>query len=183
MVSPCVQFNNNPQSTKSYDFVREHNDAVNRIDFIVPRAEIKVDFEPGTVTDVKQHDGSILAPRQADPAYDPHDRAKAMAYLQERHAQAKSSRACSTSMRTRDDLHANLNTVETPLNKLGEKELCPGSKAWPRSTRVSVSIPPPLTGEVDCERRKEQVAELRQCRRRPPSPLRSPPPPFAGEEN
>src|ERR1700683_2484680 len=49
VVSPCVQFNNNPASTKSYDFVREHNDAVNRIDFMVPRAPISVDFEPGTV--------------------------------------------------------------------------------------------------------------------------------------
>ena len=27
------------------------------------------------------------------------------------------------------DLHAHLNTVATPLNKLGESELCPGSKA------------------------------------------------------
>jgi 2-oxoglutarate ferredoxin oxidoreductase subunit beta len=26
-----------------------------------------------------------------------------------------------------DDLHANLATVDTPLNALGEKELCPGS--------------------------------------------------------
>ena len=52
VVSPCVQFNNNPQSTKSYDFVREHNEAVNRLDFIEPRAEITVDYEPGTVTTV-----------------------------------------------------------------------------------------------------------------------------------
>ena len=27
------------------------------------------------------------------------------------------------------DLHGHLNTVETPLNTLGEKELCPGSAA------------------------------------------------------
>lgn len=26
-----------------------------------------------------------------------------------------------------EDLHAHLNTVETPFNKLGEKELCPGA--------------------------------------------------------
>jgi len=25
------------------------------------------------------------------------------------------------------DMHANLNTVEAPLNRLSEKELCPGS--------------------------------------------------------
>ena len=28
-----------------------------------------------------------------------------------------------------DDLHAHLNTVEQPLNALGDKELCPGSTA------------------------------------------------------
>jgi len=44
---------------KSYDFVREHNDAVNRIDFIVPKGEITVDYAPGTVETVRQHDGSI----------------------------------------------------------------------------------------------------------------------------
>jgi len=26
-----------------------------------------------------------------------------------------------------EDLHAHLNTVETPFNTLGEKELCPGA--------------------------------------------------------
>jgi hypothetical protein len=34
VISPCVAFNNHPGSTKSYDYVREHNEAVSRIDFI-----------------------------------------------------------------------------------------------------------------------------------------------------
>src|ERR671939_904731 len=60
-VSPCVAFNNHPDSTKSYDYVREHNEAVNRLDFMTPREEITVDYEPGTVEIVEQHDGSKLA--------------------------------------------------------------------------------------------------------------------------
>ncbi|MBS0275964.1 MAG: 2-oxoacid:ferredoxin oxidoreductase subunit beta [Proteobacteria bacterium] len=127
IVSPCVQFNNNPQSTKSYDFVREHNDAVNMIDFIVPRAEIRADYEPGTITEVKQHDGSILRLNKLDPAYDPHDRAKAMAYLQERHAHGEVVTGLLYIEENADDLHHHLNTAKTPLNKLGEKALCPGS--------------------------------------------------------
>jgi 2-oxoglutarate ferredoxin oxidoreductase subunit beta len=127
IVSPCVQFNNNPQSTKSYDFVREHNDAVNMIDFIVPRAEIKADYEPGTVTEVKQHDGSVLRLNKLDPAYDPHDRSKAMAYLQERHAHGEVVTGLLYIEENADDLHHHLNTVKTPLNKLNEKALCPGS--------------------------------------------------------
>src|SRR6195256_5189325 len=34
VISPCVAFNNNEGSTKSFDYVREHNEAVNRLDFI-----------------------------------------------------------------------------------------------------------------------------------------------------
>ena len=31
--------------------------------------------------------------------------------------------------KTATDMHANLNTVDVPLNTLSEKELCPGYKA------------------------------------------------------
>src|SRR5437016_4481747 len=48
-ISPCVAFNNHPGSTKSFDYVREHNEVVNRLDFITPREEITVDYAPGTV--------------------------------------------------------------------------------------------------------------------------------------
>src|ERR1700690_3104481 len=39
IISPCVQFNNHAGSTKSFDFVREHNESMNRLDFIVDRKE------------------------------------------------------------------------------------------------------------------------------------------------
>src|SRR3981189_2633005 len=37
VLSPCVAFNNHEGSTKSFDYVREHNEAVNRLDFITGR--------------------------------------------------------------------------------------------------------------------------------------------------
>ncbi len=49
VISPCVAFNNHPGSTKSYDYVREHNESLNRIDFIESREEITTQYEPGTV--------------------------------------------------------------------------------------------------------------------------------------
>src|SRR5580658_8693327 len=48
VISPCVQFNNHAGSTKSFDFVREHNEAMNRLDFIVGKAPIVTGYEPGT---------------------------------------------------------------------------------------------------------------------------------------
>src|SRR6266513_2376185 len=63
-ISPCVALNNHPGSTKSFDYVREHNEAVNRLDFMTPREEITVDYAPGAVEIVEQHDGSKLALRK-----------------------------------------------------------------------------------------------------------------------
>ena len=86
VISPCVAFNNHPGSTKSYDYVREHNEAVSRIDFITPRSEITVEAAPGEVVDVRQHDGSLLRLRSLHPEYDPTDRRAAMSYMQSHQA-------------------------------------------------------------------------------------------------
>jgi 2-oxoglutarate ferredoxin oxidoreductase subunit beta len=127
VISPCVQFNNNPQSTKSYDFVREHNEAVNRLDFMEGRAPITVDHEPGTVQMVQQHDGTFLKLSKLDADYDPTDRAKAMAFLQRHHSRGEVLTGLLYVEEQADDLHNSLNTTAVPLNKLGERELCPGS--------------------------------------------------------
>ncbi|HEY5237096.1 MAG TPA: 2-oxoacid:ferredoxin oxidoreductase subunit beta [Rhizomicrobium sp.] len=129
VISPCVQFNNHAGSTKSYDFVRAHNEAVNRLDFLPARSEITVDHEPGTVASVKQHDGSIIKLAKLHPDYDPHDRVRAMAYLQERHAAGEIVTGLLYVDENADDLHAHLDTVATPLNRLRETVLCPGSAA------------------------------------------------------
>ena len=126
-ISPCVAFNNHPGSTKSFDYVREHNEAVNRLDFMTPREEITVDYAPGTVEIVEQHDGSRLALRKLAADYDPHDRLAAMAYLQERAAAGEIVTGLLYVEPEAADLHTHLETVEAPLNALGEAELCPGS--------------------------------------------------------
>src|ERR1051325_11372102 len=84
VVSPCVAFNNHPGSTKSYDFVREHNDAVNRLDFITPRPEITADYAPGSLREVVQHDGSVLRLRKLHEDYDPTDKLGVLTFLETR---------------------------------------------------------------------------------------------------
>jgi 2-oxoglutarate ferredoxin oxidoreductase subunit beta len=127
VISPCVAFNNHPGSTRSYDFVREHNEAVNRLDVMVPREEITADYAPGDLEEVTQHDGSVLRLRKLAPDYDPHDRVAALAYLQERQAAGEIVTGLLYMEAESRDLHQHLGTVDTPLNRLGEAELCPGS--------------------------------------------------------
>ena len=128
-VSPCVAFNNHDGSTKSYDYVREHNEAVNRLDVITPRAEITVDYAPGVVEEVTQHDGSVLRLHKIAKSYDPSDRASAMAHLQAKQAAGEIATGLLFVEPDADDLHDNLNTVDKPLNRLGDAELVPGSAA------------------------------------------------------
>src|SRR5690348_8781989 len=71
IISPCVQFNNHAGSTKSFDFVREHNEAVNRLDIIEGRAPITADYAPGTTQIVQQHDGTFLKLLKLHADYDP----------------------------------------------------------------------------------------------------------------
>src|ERR687892_2229215 len=60
VISPCVAFNNHAGSTKSYEYVRQHNEAVNRLDLIETRSEITAEYAPGEVIDVPQHDGTSI---------------------------------------------------------------------------------------------------------------------------
>jgi 2-oxoglutarate/2-oxoacid ferredoxin oxidoreductase subunit beta len=132
VISPCVAFNNHPGSTKSYDYVREHNDAVNRVDLIASREEIVVDYEEGAVLEVEQHDGTVLRLRKIDPAYDPTDRIAAMTYIQQHQAQGEVVTGLLYVEPGAHDLHEHLATVESPFNQLGERELCPGGAALDR---------------------------------------------------
>ena len=129
VISPCVAFNNHEGSTKSFDYVREHNEAVNRLDFMPSRGEITTSYEPGTVSEVVQHDGSVIRLRKLAPDYDPQDRIAAMTFMQEREAAGEVVTGLLYVHPHPEDLHKNLNTVDAPLNQLGERELVPGAAA------------------------------------------------------
>ena len=132
VVSPCIAFNNHPGSTKSYDYVREHNEAVNRLDVVLPRAEIYAEYAEGELLEIDQHDGSVLRLRKLDADYDPRDRIRAMNLLQQRQAQGEVVTGLLYVAADAEDLHRHLNTIETPLNALGAEELNPGAEALER---------------------------------------------------
>jgi len=127
VISPCVAFNNHPGSTKSYDYVREHNDSVNRLDFWPSRDAISVDYAEGAVIDVPQHDGSIMRLRKTRPEYDPTDRLKAIDQIGQHHAKGEVLTGLLYLDPEAEDLHEHLNTVGVSLNKLTARELCPGA--------------------------------------------------------
>jgi 2-oxoglutarate ferredoxin oxidoreductase subunit beta len=131
-ISPCVAFNNHPGSTKSFDYVRAHNEAVNALDVMVSREEITADYGAGTVEDVVQHDGSVIRFRKLDEDYDPTDKLGALNHIQERAAAGEVVTGLLYIDESAGDLGERMNIVDRPLNSLGDAELCPGQKAIDR---------------------------------------------------
>jgi 2-oxoglutarate ferredoxin oxidoreductase subunit beta len=132
VISPCVAFNNHDGSTKSYDYIREHNEAVNRLDVMLPREPIAAEYAPGEVREVVQHDGSVLRLHKIAADYEPNDRIYSMNFLQQHQAHGEVVTGLLFVDPEAQDLHASLNTVAKPFNELGDKELCPGSAALDR---------------------------------------------------
>ncbi|MDE2396411.1 MAG: 2-oxoacid:ferredoxin oxidoreductase subunit beta [Burkholderiales bacterium] len=129
VISPCVAFNNHAGSTRSYDYVREHNEAVSRVDFIALADEVVAEPVPGEVLELPQPDGSVMRLRKLDPSHDPRDRRAAMNHAQALYESGEIATGLLYVDPNASDLHAALETVHRPLNGLGEAELCPGAAA------------------------------------------------------
>lgn len=129
VISPCVTFNNNPGSTKSYDYVREHIEATSTVDFVPEKKEINAYYDEGTDTLVEMHDGSYLQLHKLAKDWNPKNRISAANALQKARAAGEILTGLLYVNTDFKDLHATLNTCHKPLNKLTEKELCPGSAA------------------------------------------------------
>jgi len=129
VVSPCVAFNNHAGSTKSYDYVREHNETLNRIDVILGAPPLTADYGPGEVVEVPQAGGATLRLRKITADYAPADKAGALAFIEDKNQAGELATGLLYLDPLPHDLHANLNTVKTPLNRLGEPDLCPGGSA------------------------------------------------------
>jgi 2-oxoglutarate ferredoxin oxidoreductase subunit beta len=128
VISPCVAFNNHAGSTKSYDYVREHNEAVNRLDFWPSREAINADYSEGEVIEVPAGaEGSIIRLRKLSGDYDPTDKINAVTHIARAAEKGEVLTGLLYVSPDSTDLHANLNTYPAAFNKLGAKELCPGS--------------------------------------------------------
>ncbi len=83
VVSPCVTFNDHEGSTKSYAYMKDHDEPLHEIGFVPAYEEIDVEYPPGTAIDVKMHDGSRLTLRKLEEGYDPRDKILAVRRLME----------------------------------------------------------------------------------------------------
>jgi 2-oxoglutarate ferredoxin oxidoreductase subunit beta len=81
VLSPCVTFNDHEGSTKSFAWVKEHDEPLHELSFVPAFEDISVDYDPGTTREVTLHDGSRLRLHKLGSEHDPHDRSGAMVRL------------------------------------------------------------------------------------------------------
>lgn len=128
VISPCVTFNNNQGSTKSYSFVREYNEAVSRVDFVPEEKAIEVEYEEGARQEVELFDGTTIHLKKVAPDWDPFDRYGAIRRLHKDINDKHIATGLLYINTRRKDLHEMLNTADKPFNQMTEEELCPGSE-------------------------------------------------------
>ena len=129
VISPCVTFNNHKNSTKSYDYIREHNDSVaSMTDFVPIGNTITASYKQGKNLDIPLHDGSILSLQKISKNYNPENKIEAIKKIQQSEQQGKVLTGLLYINPKAKDLKETLDIVDTPLNKLVEKDLCPGKE-------------------------------------------------------
>ena len=129
VISPCVTFNDHEGSTKSYAYTREHQLEVIQTDFIPNHQEITTDYAPGSLRQVRLHDGSVMNFRKVEEDYDPTDRDRAYAYVRERQAAGEVATGVLFVSTDSQDMVDQNNMVATPMSQMPFEQLCPGSEA------------------------------------------------------
>ena len=129
IVSPCVTFNDHEGSTKSYDYMKEHDEPLHELSFVPHFENIAVEYDPGTTVDVTMHDGSHLRLRKLTEDYDPTDRTAAVSALMRSHEQGEVLTGVFYVDTKKPDFLELLNLSAAPLATLPQESVRPSRAA------------------------------------------------------
>jgi 2-oxoglutarate ferredoxin oxidoreductase subunit beta len=83
VISPCTTFNDHEGSTKSYAYVKDHEEILNEVDFVPFYEDISAEIAEGEVKEVEMHDGSKLRIKKLGRDYDPTSKFDALKMIEE----------------------------------------------------------------------------------------------------
>ena len=83
VISPCTTFNDHEGSTKSYSYVKDHEEQLNELDFVPYYEDISAEIAEGEVKEVEMHDGSKLRIKKLGREYDPTNKFDALKAIDE----------------------------------------------------------------------------------------------------
>jgi 2-oxoglutarate ferredoxin oxidoreductase subunit beta len=125
VISPCVTFNDHEGSTKSYSYVKDHDEPLADVSFVPFFQDITVDYDPGTATEITMHDGSRVILKKLATDYDATNKVEALRVLTEAHDQGEIVTGLFYVDTKRKDFLELLNVVDEPLATLPESRVRP----------------------------------------------------------
>ena len=131
IISPCVTFNNHPDSTKSYPWAKEHEELLHEIDFVpyfqqIDQVEYKGEDQIATV---EMHDGSHLRLRKANRDFNPLNKVEALNMLRDHREKGDFLTGLIYVNPTSENFIDQLNLGEESLCDLPFEKLRPGPEA------------------------------------------------------
>jgi 2-oxoglutarate ferredoxin oxidoreductase subunit beta len=125
VISPCVTFNDHEGSTKSYSYVKDHDEPLVDVSFVPSFEDITVEYDPGTTTDITLHDGSHMLLKKLSIDYDPTNKVEALRVLTEAHDKGEVVTGLFYVNTERESFVDLLNLVDEPLATLPESRVRP----------------------------------------------------------
>jgi 2-oxoglutarate/2-oxoacid ferredoxin oxidoreductase subunit beta len=128
VISPCVTFNDHEGSTKSYSFVKDHDEPLADMSFVPFFDDLAVDYDPGTTQDITLYDGSHVLLKKLAADYDPTNRVEALRVLTESHDKGEVVTGLFYVDTQQEDFIQSLNVVDEPLATLPESRVRPSKQ-------------------------------------------------------
>src|SRR5271166_697820 len=125
VISPCVTFNDHEGSTKSYSYVKDHDEPVAEVSFVPFFEDISVEYDPGTTTSITLHDSSQMLLRKLTTDYDPTNKGAALQMLTESHDKGEIVTGLFYVDPKRPNFIDQLNVMDEPLATLPESKVRP----------------------------------------------------------
>jgi 2-oxoglutarate ferredoxin oxidoreductase subunit beta len=132
VISPCVTFNDHEGSTKSYSYMKEHDEPLHELDFIPSYEDISVEIEEGQVREIEMHGGARLRLKKLGRDYDPTDKLNAVRALFEAEKDGHVLTGILYLDSSRPHLADLLNLADEPLATLPESKTRPPREALDR---------------------------------------------------
>jgi 2-oxoglutarate ferredoxin oxidoreductase subunit beta len=129
VISPCTTFNDHEGSTKSYSYMKDHEEPLHELDFVPAYDDIAVEYEDGSTREVELHDGSKLLLKKLERDYDPTDKVHAIRTLTESELREEVLTGILYHDRESATLTSSLNMVDAPLATLPESRVRPSREA------------------------------------------------------
>ena len=128
VISPCVTFNNNDESLRSYGYVKDNSAELHSVGYIPHFSPLEqVEVPAGSYRDITLHDGSTMRLETISEDHNISDAVAALTALHKADAERKHVMGLLYFDGDKPSLDADLNLHDTPIVEMGEEILRPSA--------------------------------------------------------